>query len=255
MKIWTGIFCRFLTFITLVVAVAFAVGCTTTSRSSDSPEVSLKADQAKVDELRKNIPDEVKKSNDRLGDMLRRWKDSQMEPEKLRDRFSDEIRKSRLEIEKRHHRERDDFNRAQKDKRRDFQDKQKDDRDHFLSSKHDSEKRSEYMNRLSEDRDRFNSDIHDERDEFEDRIREERKNFESDIADRWSEFRNEFPEYVKEYSEKKEAKEKQRDKVRSGDLPENPQSMPTQQRQVPHDSDVNQGGNGWPATDPSDVNH
>jgi len=256
MKIWIGKFCLFAFYSTLVL---FAYGCTSVHEhnswdrnSPDSGEVSVKEDQDKLNEMRKDIPEEKKKTNDRLGEMLKRWKDDRMAPERLRDKFSDEIRKQRTEIEKRHKREREDFTRGQQDSRKAFQEKQKDAREDFLSSKPKSEKREQFISRQGEDRDRFNSDAHDARDEFEERIKDERKEFESDISDRWSEFRSEYPEYVKAYNEAKTAEQKKREDahppISGGPAPAPVTGAPP----PPPPYNVNQGGNGWPATDPND---
>jgi len=242
MKIWTGKFC--LTFTLVLVAI---VGCSSsehkTSKSNDPNEVSVKDDQAKIDEMRKDIPEETRKSNDRLAEMLKRWKDQQTPPDRLREKFSDEIRKMRLEVEKRQKRAREDFTRDQADKRRDFQDKQKQAREDFFSSKPKSEKRQAFMDRQAEDRERFNSDLRDRREEFEDNVKDERKDFEDTINDKWSEFRSEFPEYTKAYREAQEAKEIAR---------ENKLNPPSTQPQSNPSGDVNKGGDGWPATDPND---
>jgi hypothetical protein len=250
MKNWIGKFCLVVSISTLVL---FSVGCTSVHErsSSRSDDVSLKEDQDRLNEMRKDIPEEKRKTNDRLGEMLKEWKDSRMPPERLRDKFSDAIRKQRTEIEKRHKREREDFTRAWQDKRKAFQDKQKDAREDFLSTKPKSEKREQFISRQSEDRDRFNSDARDVRDEFEERTRDERKEFESDISDRWSEFRSEYPEYVKAYNEAKAAEEKKHEEshpVTSG----GPQPVTGAPPPPPAGYNVNQGGDGWPATDPND---
>jgi hypothetical protein len=252
MKIWMGKFCLLISTCTLVL---LTFGCTSvherSSSDSSSGETSLKEDQDKLNEMRKDIPEETKKSNDRLGEMLKRWKDDRMPPDRLRDKFSDEIRKQRTEIEKRHKREREDFTRGQQDKRKAFQEKQKDAREDFLSSKPKPDKREQFISRQGEDRDRFNSDARDARDEFEENIRDQRKEFESDISDRWSEFRGEYPEYVKAYNEAKAAEEKKREEAHPNAMAP-PPGMPAPVTGAPPPYNVNQGGDGWPATDPSD---
>jgi len=242
MKIWIGKFCL-LGFLSTLVLLGNACSSTHSRSSGDTDDVSVKEDQEKLNEMRKDIPEERRKSNDRLSEMLKRWKDDRMPPERLREKFSDEIRKQREAIEKRHKREREDFTRSQQDQRKAFQEKQKEAREDFFSSKPKSEKREQFVNRQGEDRDRFNSDAHDARDEFEERIRDERKDFESGISDRWSEFRAEFPEYSKAYNDAKAAEEKRRQEGHSPPAPGGQSTPPY---------NVNQGGDGWPATDPGD---
>jgi hypothetical protein len=243
MKIWTGKFCLRLTLVVLALSACATNEHKKTLSKSDENEVSIKEDQAKIEEMRKDIPEETRKSNDRLAEMLKRWKDQQTPPERLREKFSDEIRKMRVDVEKKHKRAREDFTHDQTDRRKDFQDKQKQARDDFFSTKPKGEKRQAFMDRQGEDRDRFNSDLRDHRDEFEEDIKDQRKAFEDDVADKWSEFRSEYPEYIKEFNEAKEAKEKARETKL------NPQSSQPQQKP---NGNVNSGGDGWPATDPSD---
>ncbi len=242
-------------------------GC---SHSPDKPatreemegEQSLKKDREDIAELRKDIPEETKKSNDRLADVLLRWKQHKMDPSELREKYDDEIRKNRADFEKRIGRKRDDFNHHTAEKRKSFQDKQKEDRDDFLSGKYSSEKRSSYLENQSVERDRFNTDLRDERDEFEDVVREERKTFENDIANRRTEFKQEFPEYQKIYSEMKAAGDKAKDERRENPVPYNgwpykTEGAPTgssNRPALPEQTDVNKGGDGWPASDPSELN-
>lgn len=230
------------------------------TREELKSEVSLKKDREDLAELRKNIPDEIKKSNDRLAEVLTRWKQHKTPPDELREKFDDEIRKMRAEFEKRVTRRREDFNKHIAAKRKDFQEKQKETREDFLSEKPKSEKRSAFMDRQSEDRDRFNSDLRDERDEFEDLVKEERKNFESDVANRRTEFRQEFPEYQRVYKEMKAAEEKANEESKSnpkpyGGWPYKEEKVPgTFKGVAPEQVDVNKGGNGWPASDPAELN-
>src|SRR5437868_5030064 len=63
-------------------------------------EETLSEDKKALQELRKEIPEEIKKSNDRLAEVLKRWKQNKMAPDDLRSGFDDEIRKSRNDMEK-----------------------------------------------------------------------------------------------------------------------------------------------------------
>jgi DNA-binding protein H-NS len=143
------------------------------------------------------------------------------------------------------------------DKRREFQEKQKEDREDFLSEKPKGDRRSHFLDRQSTDRTRFNSDLTDERDRFEDSIKEQRKNFEAEVANRRTEFKQEFPEYQRVYKEMKLAEEKEKAEKNAnpppyGGWPYKPADAPAG---APTKSyDVNQGGQGWPASDPAELN-
>src|ERR1019366_8437975 len=91
-------------------------------------EVSLKGDKEAIDELRKDVPLEIKKSNDRLAETLARWKASKMAPDRLREKFNDEIRKMRNDLDKKQKKSREDFQRELSDKRIKFLDSLKTER-------------------------------------------------------------------------------------------------------------------------------
>ncbi|MDZ4678070.1 MAG: hypothetical protein SGI74_11260 [Oligoflexia bacterium] len=269
MKIWTGKFFLILAFV--VATCLLSLGCSTsgpekaaTSEEIEN-EVSIKSDKENLDELRKDIPEEVKKSNDRIAATLKRWKQQKMAPEDLRSRFSDEIRKAREAMDKKHQRQRADFQKQKAKKRKEFQEKQKEARDDFFSHKPKGERRSDFISDQSTERERFNSDLRDERQDFEESIKDERKIFEGDIASRWVEFRQEYPEYSKLYREMKEAEAKQKEEAKLNPTPyagwpykaddEKPTGVGTganPKATPPEAVDVNKGGNGWPTTDPSE---
>lgn len=224
-------------------------------------EESISDDKKAIEELRKEIPDEIKKSNDRLAEVLNRWKKVKTDPYALREKFDDEIRKMRNDMEKKWRRMREDFNNRQSAMRKNFQRKQKEQRDSFYSSKPDSDRRTEFTSEQSEMRDRFNSDLRDERDEFEDDLREARKDFESEIANKRTEFNQEFPEYQRIYKEMKLSEE--REKLERQENPQPYSGWPYDPEEAarktgkpvsPENVDVNKGGNGWPSSDPNEFN-
>jgi hypothetical protein len=282
MQIWTGKFCRFATYVVLTAGLcAGLLGCS--SKDTAQPagkdevpsELGVSEDRKALDELRKNEPEEIKKSNDRLAEMLERWKYQKTPPERLRELFEDEIRKKRVEIERRHTKQREEFSRGQGQRRREFEQKQKEEREDFFSSKPSSEKRNDFRTKQSEERDRFNTDLRNERDELNDRIKDERQAFEDDIKNRWVEFRQEFPEYTRVYNEMKQTEDKKREELKAhpqpyagwpykdpsdqGDAAAGSAAGPSgqgaangQPGQGNVNSDINKGGNGWPTSDMSE---
>lgn len=264
MKNWTGKIFLCLSFV-LWTACSSAPSNKPASKDEVDPEVSLKEDKSAIEELRKDVPEEIRKSNDRLAEVLKRWKISKMAPEELRSRFNDEIRKMRENLDKKQRRLREDFQRQQTDKRRAFQDEKKEERDDFYSTKPSSDRRSAFNQKQSLERDRFNADLRDERDRFEGDMKDERKIFEADIASRWTEFRQEFPEYQRLYKDMKAEEERQKEDAKEHPKPYTgwpykyddekgkgaPGGAPSAQRNEMN-SDVNKGGDGWPTTDPSE---
>ncbi len=169
---------------------------------SDIPdEVSMKEDQDKINEVRKEVPAEKISENDRLSQMLKRWSQVRMKPEELRERFENELRKSRVQFEKRLTKKRDDFNEQVKKQREEFRDQAKEDRDDFKGSKVSQEKRQAFYSKQDEERRKFESDVSARRDEFNDAIKEDRKNYDDMTQNLRSEFRQEYPEYKKKYDE------------------------------------------------------
>ncbi len=270
MKIWTGKICLLLAF------VVAAVGCSSRepahegrdARDAREGEVSVSSDRKALDVLRKDIPESTRKSNDRLAEVLNRWKIQKTSPDVLREKFGDEIRKMRADVEKRHRRQREDFQRDQQDVRKEFQDKQHERREDFLASKPKNERRQSFMDEQSVERDRFQSDQRDRRDEFEAKLKDERGAFEQEMNERWTEFRQEFPEYSRIYHEMKQDEEKKREEAvrnpkpyggwpykdadEGGGKNSNAPGSSSAGGLPPSDTayDVNKGGNGWPSSDP-----
>lgn len=261
-------------FLSLLLCVACASDPKKGATSGEvDKEVSLKGDQEEIQKLRKEIPEEIRKSNDRLAEVLKRWKVVKTPPDQLREKFNDEITKQRSDLEKVLKRKREDFNRSVSDRRKEFQSKQKEERDDFYGSKPKQDQRQNFSSRQSVERDRFNSDLRDERDRFEDEIKEQRKNFDSEIANKRLEFKQEYPEYKKIYDEMKKEEEKQREANKNNPKPY--AGWPYKEEGAPAETgsgttaapsvkvpaksmapseDVNQGGNGWPSTDPAELN-
>lgn len=208
MKIWTVLITTFV----LINLVSCSSKQTRPADSSEvGDEVSLKEDRQKMAELRKDVPAEKRVENDRLADMLKRWQEVKMNPDDLRDKFDNEIRKSRAQFEKRIKKKRDDFNDKLKEEREAFREKQKGEREDFNGSKVTSEKRSAFYDKQDDKRRKFDSDLQERRSDFEDDIREERKNFDDEISNLRSEFRTEFPAYRKRYEEFMKEKEAEKE--------------------------------------------
>ena len=72
--------------------------------SHPSDELSLKADRSELDEQRRQIPEDVKRSNDELSLVLQLMQSNELgdmqDPSKIRDRFDKAIRDRREKLEK-----------------------------------------------------------------------------------------------------------------------------------------------------------
>lgn len=231
--------------------IAMVLNCSTSSgqryQKPDVPnmesELSLKREQEMLAPLRKDIPEEKKAINDRLREIINQWSELKSPPERLREKFQDEIRRTRAENDRKFTRAREDFRRFQEEKRKKFYDSQKKDREDFLSSKPKSDERSEFTRRASEDRERFQGDARAERDEFEAQMKDQRKILEDYFKERQDEFRLEYPEYVRRWKERDlQVQEERKQEILKRKVGNGPQG-----------ADVNKGKDGWPSTDPSEL--
>jgi len=231
MQIWTASKTKsLLLFLTLVPL--FSLSCAksekrpTAARADEiENEVSLKEDRRAIEALRKDIPPDKKTENDRLAEMLKRWQEVKMSPDELRDRFDNELRKSRTKFEKQISRKREAFNSEIKEEREKFRDKQKEERDDFNGHKVSEEKRRAFYDRQDDERRKFEEDLKDKRDDFEDNLKEERKDYDDIVTNLRSEFHSEFPEYQRKYKEFQAQKEK--DHAARGLAPSQPRHIPS----------------------------
>lgn len=190
-------------FISLVV-----IGCSNaekrTAETSNSDEVSLKADRSEFDQLRKDMPAEVRKENDELAAILQLLKNPNGEyerPEKIRERFSKIMRDKRERNDKQFRQEREDYNRLEKDKRAEFTETAKSEKEDFLSDKPSSEKRKRFFDKQEEKRERFYDDVREKRRSFEAEISTRRKNFEDYNREKTNLFNAELRNYQREFDE------------------------------------------------------
>lgn len=168
-----------------------------------SAEVSLAADRQELDQLRKDLPDDVKKQNDELALVLSFLKDGDEDPNKLRDRFQAALRKKRETVDKAQRRRREDFTRAEREARENFNANQKAEREDFLSGKRDSAARKKFFETQDEKRRRFYADSQERRKDFEAQVNEERRDFESLVREKTNFFTQEWRGYRERWTERK----------------------------------------------------
>lgn len=196
-------------FATLAVSLSLSlISCANTAKnnagSNSTEEVSLKADRSEFDELRKDMPAEVRKENDELAGILQLLRNPNGEyerPERIRERFNKVMRDKRARQNKQFQDEREDFTRIEKEKREEFTDNQKKEKEDFLDDKPSSEKRRRFFDRLDEKRSRFYDDARERRRSFEAEISTRRRNFEDYNREKTNLFNSELRNYQKEYDE------------------------------------------------------
>lgn len=218
----------------LMVFVASAVlGCSLVKKqpndSSASGEVSLKADRSEFDELRKDMPAEVRKENDELAGILQLLRNPNGEyerPEKIRERFSKIMRDKRERSNQQFRQEREDFNRLEKDKRAEFSENQKSEKEDFLKDKPSSDKRKRFFDKQEDKRSRFYDDAREKRRSFEAEISTRRRNFEDYTREKTNLFNAELRNYQKEYDEYRKGEDLKRRMQQKGASTQAPIAQP-----------------------------
>ncbi len=226
-----------LAFISLAV-LGCSSGKKVNSESSNSEEISLKADRSEFDELRKDMPAEVRKENDELAGILQLLKSPNGEyerPEKIRERFSKIMRDKRERNDKQFRQEREDFNRLEKDKRAEFTENQKSEKEDFLDDKPTSEKRKRFFDKQEEKRSRFYDDSREKRRSFEAEISTRRKNFEDYNREKTNLFNAELRNYQKEFDEHRKGEDLKKRMQQKGATVKAPVAQPNLSEPAPPD--------------------
>ena len=184
-------------------------------------EVSLRADRSQLDDFRKEIPEEIKKSNDEIA-MIMSFivRDSEEEPNRLRDRFSTALRKKREATDKKLRRAREDFTRHERADRETFLKKSKEERERYVASaKRTSDERKIFFDDQEDKRKTFFADQTEARKDFEQHVSEERKAVEDYNREKQNAFNQEYRTYQTRYTERKKQMDlKKRMEEKSHDL-------------------------------------
>ena len=199
------------------------------AESTSAAEVSLKADRSEFDELRKDMPPEVRKENDELAGILQMLRNPNGEyerPERIRERFSKIMRDKRSRNDKQFRQEREDFNRLEKDKREEFTETQKSEKEDFLGDKPSSEKRKRFFDKQEEKRSCFYDDAREKRRSFEAEISTRRRNFEDYVREKTNLFNAELRNYQKEYDERRKGEDLKRRIEQKGSTTKPPVGQP-----------------------------
>ena len=192
-----------------------------TSNTRPRDELSLKADRSALDEERKQIPPETKRSNDEMALILQLMQTNDLgemqDPSKIRERFDKVVREKRTKLDREVQKSRADFAKNEKTSRDLYFANLKTKREEFAKEKHDSETRSQFFSDQDQKRRDFTADLQEKRSSFETDVREKRKDFEDYIHERQSSFNDEYRSYSKRYDEarknnslKKNMQEKER---------------------------------------------
>ncbi|MBC7421712.1 MAG: hypothetical protein H7328_13365 [Bdellovibrio sp.] len=200
---------------TLCFVSVLAVSCQIkTTHSDDSttkplvdPKYSIAKDRAELEQMREEIPAEVKKKNDETAlrdDWMRELKYS---PEVIREKMSTLVRKKRDLFNKDLGKKREQFNKVERKAREEFLKNLEKERKDFLGQKVDREKRAEFFEEQDEKRREYFSEQKDKREDFEADMREERKDYEDYVKEKNDEFNSEIKAYTIKWNVKQKSQE------------------------------------------------
>lgn len=178
--------------------------------TGDVEEYSIKQDRSHLEELRKDIPEPVRRENDELALVLGLMKDYNTAPSEIRSRFDRVYRKQRDKFNKDLRRERDEYSRTERKKRDDFLRELKDKRTALDRTKPDRQRRDLFYQRYREDRDRFFNEAREQRMDKESEWRQRNKDFEEYLREKRGDFEDELRSYTKRYYEYQSAKRLQK---------------------------------------------
>jgi hypothetical protein len=170
------------------------------------PKYSIAKDRADLDEIRQNLPPEVKKQNDEKALMADLMGEVKYPPDVVREKFSTLVRKKRDLFNKDMTRAREEYSKVEKKTRDEFLKKLESDRNDFLNSKPDRDKRADFFNDQDETRRTFFAEQREKRDEYESDVRDKRKNFEDYVKEKNDEFNAELKDYSARWKEQQQLK-------------------------------------------------
>lgn len=171
-------------------------------------DVSLKADRSELADLRKEIPEEIKKNNDELAlifKMISPGQERDEEPSAIRERFNKALRDRRAKVDKELRRRRDQFNKTEKKTRDEFLKNLKESRESFVEKKRSQEERREFFNDQDKSRNEYFAEERDRRKEFESEISAARKEFDDYAREKQNLFNQEYRAYSTAYLERRNA--------------------------------------------------
>jgi len=197
------------------------VGCASSERTNyyKEPDESrppvdekyrLSADRKKFDEMRAEIPAEIKTENDEMAFSLQLMAEVKLKPSDVRSKFDKAIRKKREVFQKDMQREREKFNKTEQKNRDQFLKSMDAERKDFLRSKKTKEERTEFFNQQDEKRRTYFENQKERRSDFESDVTERRRNFEDYAREKTNEFNQEWRAYQKRFEEYEKQKKAER---------------------------------------------
>ena len=194
------------------------LGCATSSKSNQyvrrddaaplvDEKYSLQADRARMNEMRRDVPEDIRRENDELAYVLQMFQEVRRSPQDIRAQFDSTVRKRRDLISRDLQKEREEFTKKERKGREAFLKQQKDAREAFTKTKPEKDARDDFYKDQDEKRRDFFADERDRRQDFESDMRERRKNFDDYIRQKQQEFNQEYRVYSRKYEEMRKQKQ------------------------------------------------
>lgn len=172
-------------------------------------EQSLSGDRQKLEELRKDIPEEKRVRNDEEAQWLQWMGKVEKNPTDVRNRYYEITRRQRDRRREKVQKVRDAFSRKERTDREQFTKKMKDDRDKFVKrNKKDQEKLKVYFSEEEVKRKTFYSDQMDKRKSFESEMNMQTQDFENYMREQQKTFTERIREYTERYNQALKEKNK-----------------------------------------------
>lgn len=146
-------------------------------RDELTTEISLKADRSQLDSLRKDIPAEKREANDELAFSLNQTGELKEEPNRIRERFQDLVRKKRHRFDEKVQKLRKKYQKDETARRDDFMKENNKKRNSFTNKKHSPDDTHSFYADLEKDRQEFFSKEREKRQDFDDEIFQQTRDF------------------------------------------------------------------------------
>jgi hypothetical protein len=163
----------------------------------------LKSDRQKLEDLRKEIPQNKKNENDEEALFAQYFSEVKKEPSFIREQFSKLVSKKREVFDKDLRKERDLFSKKEQKDREEFLKNQDRLKKEFSKDKKTREESNEFYKNLNDKRNEYFSSSREKRDDFEADVRDRRKNFEDHVREKQNSFNQQIKEYTLKYNELK----------------------------------------------------
>lgn len=164
-------------------------------------ETTLTEDKRKIENLRQSIPEDKRRENDDLKEILSYMGEVKEHPQRIREKFNRVSQRVREKHRKEVQRIREAFNKQEKSYRDQFYLNLKKERADFLSRKHDREKVKQFYDEQDAKRREFSADERDRRHQFTSDLKTKEDDFNQDLREKVNEFNQEHRVYSQKYKE------------------------------------------------------